>query len=273
MRVNKKRVKPEYKLQEGDILRIPPVRLETADDGPVEISKELLNLLEASILFENDKIIVLNKPTGLAVHSGSGLRYGVIDAFRTLRSDTDIELVHRLDRDTSGCLLLAKNRPALLSMQKLLQTNMIRKTYVAMVRGLWDKSVTQLELPLLKQTMPNGERKVFVDERGQSACTMIESAQHFMTAGVKYSLLTIRLLTGRTHQIRVHCQSQHHEIGGDQKYGHRVFNKEFRKLVGKRLMLHAQKLEFPESDHTKAMTITAPDPDEFMKLLQDNKNG
>ena len=273
VRVNKKRVKPEYKLCAGDLLRIPPLKLEAADDDPVEISMGLLQHLEDAILFENDAIIVLNKPSGLAVHSGSGLRYGVIDAFRKLRHETDIELVHRLDRDTSGCLLLAKNRPALLTMQKQLQTNQIRKAYTAITRGYWDKSVSQIDLPLLRQTMPNGERKVFVDENGQTALTVIDEARHLSINDVRFSQLTIRLVTGRTHQIRVHCQSQHHEIAGDQKYGDRKFNKDFKKLAGKRLMLHAQKLEIPESDHTKALSIHAPLPEEFMKLHQGNKNG
>ncbi len=173
VRVNKKRIKPEYKLKLGDQVRIPPIRLQAEPDGEVKIADDLLNKLESSILFENDAIIVLNKPSGLAVHSGSGLRYGAIDALRVMRPNLDIELVHRLDRDTSGCLLFAKSRSALLTMQSLFQSSRLLKTYQAIVKGHWDGKITRILEPLLKQTMPNGERRVYVDERGQKADTEI----------------------------------------------------------------------------------------------------
>ncbi len=267
VRVNKKRIKPEYKLCVGDQVRIPPVQLDESENSSVVITQELQDKINALILFENDSIIVLNKPSGLAVHSGSGLRFGAIDILRKLREKSDVELVHRLDRDTSGCLLFAKNRQSLLAMQNLFKSQQLRKTYLAIVKGHWDKSVSEIQLPLLKQTMSNGERKVFVDERGQQAHTMIEQISHFSKKGVDYSLLKIRLLTGRTHQIRVHCKSQNHEIAGDEKYGDRKFNKNIKKISGGRLLLHASELEIPSNDHTKKLDIKAPVPKEMVKLI------
>ena len=268
VRVNKKRIKPEYKLKLGDQVRIPPLRLEAENDQEVKISDDLQALLESAILFENDAIIILNKPSGLAVHSGSGLRYGAIDALRVMRPNTDIELVHRLDRDTSGCLLFAKTRPALLAMQSLFQSSRMRKTYQAIVKGCWDSKVMRILSPLLKQTMPNGERRVYVDERGQKADTEIVSMQHYTKNNIDFSLLTIRLWTGRTHQIRVHCQSLGHEIAGDAKYGDREFNRQIKKLGAGRLLLHAAQLEIPQNDHTKELKIIAPQPREFELLIR-----
>lgn len=271
VRVNKKRVKPEYKLCAGDSLRIPPIRLDNENPGQAEISTTLKQKLELAILFENEHVIILDKPSGLAVHSGSGLRFGVIDILRASRPHQTLELVHRLDRDTSGCLMLSKNRKALLVMQRLLQGNEIRKSYLAMVKGHWNKSVDSIELPLKRQVMPNGETKVFVDERGQSAKTIIDQVTHFNHNGIKYSLIKLHLLTGRTHQIRVHCQSQGHEIAGDSKYFDRSFNQAMKALGVKRLLLHAFELEIPKNAHTKALKILAPEPVEFRMLSSDEQ--
>ncbi len=268
VRVNKKRVKPEYKLLSGDILRLPPLQLEPPVNETVQIPDKLSKLLESRILYEDEHILILNKPEGLAVHSGSGLKYGVIDVLRPMRADVELELVHRLDRDTSGCLLLAKNRAALLEMQRILQNNSMRKNYLALVKGLWDKNKLKVALPLLKQTMPNGERRVYVDERGQVADTRINGISHYNQAGIKFSVLDINLMTGRTHQIRVHCQSQHHEIAGDDKYGDRKFNKLMKGLGCHRLMLHALRLEIPANVYTKKLDIVAPQPSEFRRFTE-----
>ncbi len=269
VRINKKRVKPEYKLREGDYVRIPPIRLNDGNCTKPVISKSLLNRLETSILFENSDLVVVDKPSGLAVHSGTGLRYGVIDVMRELRPEAPIELVHRIDRDTSGCLLLAKSRPCLLSFQRLLQSNEIRKNYIAIVKGHWDQSRVSIQLPLLRQTMTNGERKVYVDERGQEADTRIERVHHYCRQGVNFSLLKIQIMTGRTHQIRVHCQAQKHEIVGDTKYGDKKFNRCMKNLGAKRLMLHAVELEIPDNAHTNGLIIKSPIPQEINGLLQD----
>lgn len=267
VRVNKKRIKPEYKLCPGDRVRIPPIQLQTDENTPVTISGDLLEKVNSRIIFEDDSIIILNKPSGLAVHSGSGLRFGAIDVLRKLRQESEIELIHRLDRDTSGCLLFAKHRQSLLAMQKLFKSHQLQKNYLAIVKGHWDQSVTEIKLPLLKKTMSNGERKVFIDEAGKPAHTVFEQVTHFSRQGVRYSLLQIRLLTGRTHQIRVHCKSQHHEIAGDSKYGDRNFNKEIKKMAGSRLLLHASKLEFPQNAHTKCLQINAPVPQVISSLI------
>ena len=263
VRVNKKRCKPEYKLQVGDIVRIPPVTLDEPENREAHIPQRWLDELERSILFENHSIIVINKPSGLAVHSGSGLAYGVIDIMRKLRHQNDMELVHRLDRDTSGCLILAKSRSGLLEMQSLLKSDEIAKYYTALVYDHWDKSCRQVEIPLNKTTLSNGERRVFADPAGKSALTLIEKIENQMIGEKRLSRLTIRLKTGRTHQIRVHCQSEGHPIIGDDKYGDRERDKVMRRAGLKRLMLHAFRLEIPANAHTKAMQIIAPLPQVF----------
>jgi len=269
VRVNKKRVKPEYKLCIGDCIRIPPVRLQQADESPLNIPAQLTELIGDSILYENDAIVVVNKPCGLAVHSGSGVRYGLIDVMRGLRPQTAIELVHRLDRDTSGCLILAKNREALLAMQALLRSDDMQKHYIAVVKGRWPGDLFRIETRLKRETMPNGEKKVFADPAGQVADTVIQSMSSFQRNGVVYSYLNILLKTGRTHQIRVHCQSVGHEIAGDTKYGDREFNRQLKQLGCKRLMLHASKLDLAPTAHTKALELVAPRPEEFKLLLED----
>lgn len=266
VRINKKRIKPEYKLRAGDQLRLPPLWLSQDDETPLQIPHSLVEELESAILFENEDMLIINKPSGVAVHSGSGVRFGVIDVFRQLRHQTDIELVHRLDRDTSGCLMLAKQRQALLDLQRQLQSNAIRKTYLAIVKGYWDMDLHSVEYPLKRQSMPNGERRVFVDDNGQRAITRVNRIRHFSREDVDYSLLSIQLLTGRTHQIRVHCQAAGHEIAGDQKYGDRRFNQQMKKLGSKRLLLHASELEISANAHTKSVKIFAPEPHEFRSL-------
>ena len=256
VRINKKRSKPDYKLKLGDQVRVPPIRNDQDPNRPVTISTGWLEQIESSILFENKHLVVINKPSGLAVHSGSGIDYGVIDIMRKLRPETDIELVHRLDRDTSGCLLLAKNRQALLTLQRCIQDNSLNKIYLAMVKGSWPDSKLEIKHPLKKMTMSNGEKRVFVDQGGQKALTRVLQVQ----AGEGMSLLSIQLLTGRTHQIRVHCQAEGHEIIGDNKYGDREFNRDMKKRGMKRLMLHACLLELPKTDFNDEIVVNADTP-------------
>ncbi len=267
VRVNKKRVKPEYKLCPGDILRIPPVNLKTDKTTPLVLSDDLKQKMETALLFENNNLLILNKPSGLAVHAGSGLRFGIIDIMRSIRPDETIELVHRLDRDTSGCLILSKNRATLLNLQGLMQANEIQKKYVAIVKGYWERSLDRINLPLKPQIMSNGEKRVYVDENGQSAQTRIDDIQLYRLGAIKMSMIKLRLLTGRTHQIRVHCQSQGHEIAGDNKYGDKSFNQSIKKMGVKRLLLHANELEIPRSAHNKALKISAPLPKAFSDLI------
>jgi 23S rRNA pseudouridine955/2504/2580 synthase len=263
VRVNSKRCKPEYKLQLGDQVRIPPLRIDTQEHGAPQPSARLLARLEQAILFENPHILILDKPAGLAVHSGSGVSYGIIDAMRLLRPDDDIELVHRLDRDTSGCLLLAKHRQALLALQSMLQDGSLHKHYCAVVKGNWPAQLVEVSLALKKFHLPNGERRVCVDAAGKPALSRVQLLQ----AGKHFSVIRVQLVTGRTHQIRVHCQSQGHEIAADDKYGDPDFNRAMRQRNIRRLMLHAASLELPHSDYTPEIVINAPLPEPFELLM------
>jgi 23S rRNA pseudouridine955/2504/2580 synthase len=263
VRVNKKRCKPDYKLGIGDLIRIPPVKLEQRHDPKTYIAPGLIEGIEDAVLFENKHLIVIDKPAGLAVHSGSGINFGVIDIIRKMRPDTEVELVHRLDRDTSGCLLLAKHRQSLLEMQDRLQDNFIKKNYVAIVKDHWPENKTEITRALKKYTLANGERRVRVDIEGQKALTIITRN----IPGDGYSVLSIQLLTGRTHQIRVHCQAEGHEIAGDTKYGDPEFNRLIRKRGVKRLMLHATRLELPATGFNPEIVINAKLPAIFDRLI------
>ncbi len=269
VRVNKKRSKPDYKLQIGDQVRIPPVHLDQEKPQKSRPPKHLLNRLEKTVLFENNDILIIDKPAGLAVHAGSGVDYGVIDAMRLLYPQTEIELVHRLDRDTSGCLMLAKNRQALLAMQTLLRGNQLSKNYIAVVQGNWPRELTEITQPLQKFHLPNGERRVQVDASGKPALSKVR----LLRGGKHYSVIQVELVTGRTHQIRVHCQSQGHAVCGDDKYGDSEFNRRLRQRRIKRLMLHAASLELPHSDYTSEVVINAPLPAEFELLLGETSLG
>ena len=263
VRVNKKRCKPDYKLAIGDLIRVPPVRIEQQHDPKTYIATGLIESIEKAVLFENRHLMVIDKPAGLAVHSGSGVSFGVIDIMRRIRPETEIELVHRLDRDTSGCLLLAKHRQSLLEMQGRLQDNSLIKNYLAIVKGHWPEHKTEVSHTLIKTTLANGERRVRVGPAGQKALTRITK----IVAGEGYSQLLIQLLTGRTHQIRVHCQAEGHELAGDTKYGDEKFNKEMRKLGIKRLMLHASSLELPRTEFNPEIVINAALPVLFNRLI------
>ena len=263
VRVNRKRCKPDYRLQLGDQVRIPPLQANQEPRRKAGPPPRLVDELAARMLFENDNLVVIDKPAGLAVHAGSGLDYGVIDAMRLLYPNSDIELLHRLDRDTSGCLLLAKHRPALLELQQHLRQNRIGKNYIAVVRGSWPRELRQIELPLARYHLPNGERRVRVDPAGQAALTRVKTVE----AGKLFSALRLELVTGRTHQIRVHCQAQGHPIAGDDKYGDTEFNGSMRKRGIRRLMLHASSIELPRGGQSPEQVVNAPLPPEFELLL------
>ncbi len=242
VRVNKGRIKPEYKLQAGDIVRVPPLRLPERDE-PVPLAQGLLDRLEASIVFEDKALIVINKPAGIAVHGGSGLNFGVIEAFRQLRPDAkELELVHRLDRDTSGLLMIAKKRSMLRHLHTELRGDGIDKRYMALVRGHWATAKKQVNAPLLKSTLRSGERMVEVNDEGKEALTIFRVLRRF---GEFATLIEAKPVTGRTHQIRVHALHAGHEIAGDSKYGDEDFTREIRDMGGKRLFLHAYSLRVP----------------------------
>ncbi|WP_312288984.1 23S rRNA pseudouridine(955/2504/2580) synthase RluC [Stutzerimonas nitrititolerans] len=245
VRVNKGRIKPEYKLQAGDLVRVPPLRLAERDE-PAPLAQGLLERLEAAIVYEDKALIVLNKPAGIAVHGGSGLSYGVIEALRQLRPDAkELELVHRLDRDTSGLLMVAKKRSMLRHLHQELRGDGVDKRYMALVRGRWETGKKQVSAPLLKNTLRSGERMVEVTDEGKEALTLFRVLRRF---GDFATLVEARPITGRTHQIRVHARHAGHAIAGDSKYGDEDFSREIRELGGKRLFLHAYGLKVPLPD-------------------------
>jgi len=254
VRVNKGRIKPEYKLQAGDVVRVPPLRLAERDE-PEPLAQGLLQRLEAAIVYEDKALIVLNKPAGIAVHGGSGLNYGVIEAFRQLRPEAkDLELVHRLDRDTSGLLMIAKKRSMLRHLHEALRGDGVDKRYMALVRGHWATAKKQVSAPLLKSNLRSGERMVEVNPEGKEALTVFRVLRRF---GEFATLVEAKPVTGRTHQIRVHAQYAGHSIAGDSKYGDDEFTKEIRALGGKRLFLHAYELVVPLPDGGR-LELAAP---------------
>lgn len=275
IRVNKGRIRVNYRLKNEDIIRIPPVRQgQSADDKKPRIPANILSQLQNAVLFENDDVLVLDKPAGLAVHAGSGLSYGLIEAIRQLRPETSfIELVHRLDRDTSGCLMLAKNRPALLTLHDQLRNTKVGKHYLALLAGVWKGGDQTVSAPLMKNTLRGGERMVQVNDEGKSAVSHF----HPLTVFPEASLVEVQLETGRTHQIRVHALHIGHPVVGDKKYGDENINRKFQKLRLKRLFLHAHSVEFklPEkqtgtgskSKQGEELLISAPLPPELQQVL------
>jgi 23S rRNA pseudouridine955/2504/2580 synthase len=264
LRINKKRVKPDYRLQEGDIIRIPPLRL-APPATKNSLNAKLAALLEKAIIFEDKHFLALNKPSGIAVHGGSGIHLGVIEALRLLRPQLKfLELVHRLDRDTSGCLLLAKKSSVLKELHGLLRSGEIKKTYITLVTGHWPKSLLKVDAPLYKNQLQSGERIVRVQTEGKSSLTEF-SVQHYYTES---TLVAAMPITGRTHQIRVHAQFAKHPIIGDEKYGDKESNKKMRQLGCKRLFLHASQLEFTLSSIAKTITLTAELPEDLNQVLK-----
>lgn len=264
VRVNKGRIKPEYKLQAGDVVRVPPLRLAERDDD-VPLAQGLLERLEASIVYEDNALIVLNKPSGIAVHGGSGLSFGVIEALRQLRPDArELELVHRLDRDTSGLLMIAKKRSMLRHLHQALRGDGVDKRYMALVRGRWETGTKQVNAPLLKNTLRSGERMVEVTEEGKEALTLFRVLRRF---GDFATLVEARPITGRTHQIRVHARHAGHAIAGDNKYGDEEFSGLIREMGGKRLFLHACALKVPLPDGGE-LNLEAPVDEIWARTLE-----
>lgn len=254
VRVNKGRIKPEYKLQAGDLIRVPPIRL--AEKAEVEnFAQPLLEKLEAAIIYEDKGLIIVNKPAGIAVHGGSGVSAGIIEAFRQLRPEAkELELVHRLDRDTSGLLMIAKKRSMLRHLHAQLRGDGIDKRYLALVRGNWPASKKSVSAPLLKNNLRSGERMVEVNPEGKEALTQFKVLNRFSNIA---TLVEVSPITGRTHQIRVHAKYAGHAIAGDPKYGDEAFTKLIRSFGGKRLFLHAYSLTITLPDDKK-LTVEAP---------------
>lgn len=263
VRINKKRAKADSRLVQGDHVRVPPVRLPEANEIP-DVSPKLQKILNDSILFEDEALLAINKPHGLAVHGGSGVSLGMIEALRKMRPDHSfLELVHRLDRDTSGVILVAKKRKALTVLQKLLVDKKgISKKYLALVHGYWDIKTTDIHLPLLRTERKSGERIVVVSDEGKSCHTRMRPLE----SGSQYTLIEAEPVTGRTHQIRVHCLSQGNTIAGDEKYSDRTETEQDKAAGIRRLCLHAWKLSFAHPLTGERLKLIAP-PDAELKTV------
>jgi 23S rRNA pseudouridine955/2504/2580 synthase len=265
VRVNGGRRQARHRLEAGDIVRIPPLRLPQAE--AVELPENLIRTrLADRVLYEDEHFLALDKPAGMAAHGGSGLAFGVIEGLRKIRPEARfLELVHRLDRDTSGCLLIAKKRSALRGLHELFRADRaIDKVYQALLCGAWARKHCVVDAPLKKNVLQSGERMVRVARDGKPASTEFRRMRQFAAA----TLVEARLFTGRTHQIRVHAQSIGHPVAGDERYGDEARNLEFRRLGLKRLFLHAASLSFPHPETGQALRIEAPMPRELQAFLE-----
>jgi len=236
--VNGRRIKQTRKLVAGEQVLIPALELEVRSE--VRVPDKLAKSVAASVIFEHDDFLILNKPAGVAVHGGSGLAFGLIDGLRQSRDDSKLSLAHRLDRATSGCLLIGRGLSVTRELQDLFRAREIDKHYLALVDGQWPDSLTQVNARLLKNVEHAGERRVVVDASGQSALTFFKIRKRYTTA----TLVDIKLETGRTHQIRVHSRHSGHAVVGDNRYGDNRRNAHFKKLGLNRLFLHSSELSF-----------------------------
>lgn len=263
IRVNGKRTKPIYRVVTDDIVRIPPFLIPD-EKGELFISDNLLNQVRQAIIFENNNFIVVNKPSGLAVHSGTGVRVGLIEICKKLFADIDIQLAHRLDKDTSGCVVLTKNRNSLNDFNAQSKEDTLIKKYSALVQGVI-KNDFIVELALDTSARQNGERTVEVCETGKWAKTKF-TVSEFYQGKIPATLLQCQLFSGRTHQIRVHASASDCPIAGDQRYGNGKFNKKLRDLGLKRLFLHASIIQFMDGD--EQIIVNAELPSKLQKILE-----
>ncbi len=264
VRINKGRAKASSRIEEGDLVRIPPVRQREKSESDNNVPDRVLQELRRSVIFEDDALIIINKPSGMAVHGGSGVSLGLIEVARKVwPKESKLELVHRLDRETSGCLILARSRTALLAMQKQLQDHHMTKEYTAFCTGKWPSHLRTVDAPLVRNQLKSGERMVRVSEEGKQAETQFRILQHYDCG----SLLRIGLISGRTHQIRVHTQLAGHPLAGDTKYGDAEANKNFKKRGLKRLFLHSGYLKFRHPISHEWMEIEAPLAPELQNFL------
>ena len=269
VRVNGKRAGPELRLAAGDRVRVPPVHERSvsaqnlATGGVARVPPALISRVTAAIIHEDERVLVLDKPAGLAVHGGSGLTYGVIEALRAARPHETLELAHRLDRDTSGVLIIARKPAALRALHALLREGAVQKSYLALVVGRWELGRKLIDVPLHTDARVSGERTVRVGEGGKSARTQFRLVQQF---GARASLLEATLETGRTHQIRVHAAYCGHPVAGDVKYGDAAANMALRDTGLQRMFLHAHSVSFdwPQGGN---LSLSAPLPADLKAVI------
>ena len=261
VRVNSGRVKPDYRLRHGDRVRVPPVRVSDSSSRPPAKPQNF------PIAFEDAALLVIDKPSGVAVHGGSGVSFGVIESLRAARPEAKmLELAHRLDRDTSGLLVLAKKRSALVELHRMLREGEVEKDYVAVVKGVPGKKEFEIRESLHKHVTTSGERRVSVKEGGQPAATRVRLLQKSRD----FSLVGLRLLTGRTHQIRVHLAHAGHPVLGDDKYGDFELNRVLARQGVKRLFLHAHRLGFSHPLDGARLRLESPLPEDMRSFCGAN---
>jgi 23S rRNA pseudouridine955/2504/2580 synthase len=263
VRVNRKRVDAEYRVVAGDEVRLPPVRIEAGEE-PGRPSGSLVELIEGAVIFQDKHLLAIDKPAGVAVHGGSGMSFGVIEALRASRPRETLELVHRLDRDTSGCLLVARDRPTLTALHALIRNGGVHKTYLALVSGSWQLGTKRVDAPLATGNRQHGERHVRVASEGKNSVSVFRPVQFF---GALATLMEVDIPTGRTHQIRVHASYAGHPLLGDDKYGDRERNAELKKHGLKRTFLHARSVAFEWPGSGVPFHLSAPLPPELSAVL------
>jgi 23S rRNA pseudouridine955/2504/2580 synthase len=262
VRVNSGRCKPDRRLEEGDEVRVPPVR-RPDESAPIRPPDDVLNRLRQAVIFEDEHYIALNKPAGLASHGGSGILFGVIEAVRAWGTYEYLELCHRLDRDTSGVLLLAKSRKALLRAQSAFRDGKAQKRYRALLCGPWLGGMREVDSALLKNRLASGERFVLVDETGKPSRSRFTPVARYSQA----TLCEVDIFSGRMHQIRVHAADIGHPVAGDRKYGQADDKRPLRDLGLRRTFLHAFSLRLPATGEFPALTVESPLPEELEQFL------
>lgn len=273
VRVNKGRAKPDWRVAAGDVVRIPPIRVAQSENAVSSLKN--IPARQFDVVFEDDALLVINKPSGIAVHGGSGVSFGVIEQLRQSRPEAKyLELVHRLDKDTSGLLMIAKKRSALVKLHEMLRQDHPKKVYLALGVGAWQPENRHVRLPLVKYTGAAGEKMVRVDEAGQSAHTVFRLLDTFsgcLTHSVGISALSLveaTLKTGRTHQIRVHMQASGCPIAGDERYGDYQANRRLQKLGLKRMFLHAHRLVLAHPLSGEMLDLVAGLPEELERVVE-----
>jgi 23S rRNA pseudouridine955/2504/2580 synthase len=263
VRVNGKRAKPDTRLQANDIVRVPPVKT-GASAPPRRASDSLVADVTSAIVHEDPQLLVINKPAGVAVHGGSGVSFGVIEALRTARPNENLELVHRIDRDTSGLLLVARKPAALRTLHALMREGRVEKRYLALVKGKWELGKKRIDVPLRTDIRVGGERHVKAHASGKDAVSLFKPVQFF---GKRASLVEVALETGRTHQIRVHAAHAGYPLAGDEKYGDAEFNERMKETGLRRMFLHAHQVSFVWPDTGVEFSVNAPLPADLAAVI------